>query len=507
MNLLHLVIKQMRQRALGTWLTMFSVLLAVALWAAISIFMREGDALFGQRDYGYDVLVGAKGSPLQLVINSVYHLDKSPGNIPYDLYEQMISPRGAYRGMVKLAVPFALGDTYKDLRILATSPKMFGMTEEGREMTDPFQYRKDKPFKIAQGRIFHPQKLEAIIGSEVTKLTGLKLGDKFFATHGAATPGQAPDEHKDIEWEVVGVLAPTHTAADKVLYIPLITFYCVQEHEHALDAQAAIKAGEDPSKIASPKPASQPASKPTHDDHDHASPATTQSDHDHNSPAAAKSDAAVASDAHDDHDHHEDESGFTRNADGTISVNLPKDEWQISGIFVRSRAPFYAQNLMYTLNNRNEAQGVNPASTMKAFFDTFLAPYGKLLQIVSNLVLVVASVSILVSIYNSVSARKKEIAILRALGATKSRILTMLCVEAGVIGFIGGLLGLLAGHLLVAGGSAYLQQLIGQGIAWHTIDRSELLYLGLVVLLAVLAGLVPGLKAYSTPVATNLVVS
>jgi putative ABC transport system permease protein len=86
MNLLQLVLKQMRQRALGTWLTMLSILLSVALATAVLIAYRESGKIFGQSDYGYDVIVGAKGSRLQLVLNTVYHLDVSPGNVPYTVY-------------------------------------------------------------------------------------------------------------------------------------------------------------------------------------------------------------------------------------------------------------------------------------------------------------------------------------------------------------------------------------------------------------------------------------
>ena len=100
---------------------------------------------------------------------------------------------------------------------------------------------------------------------------------------------------------------------------------------------------------------------------------------------------------------------------------------------------------------------------MREFFDIFLRPSMLLMQAVSWLVLIVAAVGILVSIYNSVSARKQEIAILRALGATRGRIVTLLCVEAGLIGLFGGILGIFAGHLVGVGGSMYMEQLVGEG--------------------------------------------
>jgi putative ABC transport system permease protein len=161
---------------------------------------------------------------------------------------------------------------------------------------------------------------------------------------------------------------------------------------------------------------------------------------------------------------------------------------------------------MYALNNSPLAvMGVNPASVMREFFDTFLRGSSLLLLGVSVLVTLVAAVSILVSIYNSVSARKKEIAILRALGATRRKVLALICIEAGLIGLIGGVVGILAGHLSAGAGSVFFARTLGEGINWLTPDRWEGVYLGGVVLIAVLAGLVPALKAYRTPVATNLV--
>src|SRR6185503_6304117 len=87
MNLFQLVLKQMRQRSLSTWLTLLSVLLGVSLAVAIMIIRREGRSVFGQSEFGYEAIVGTKGSPLQLVLNTVYQLDKSPGNIKYSFYE------------------------------------------------------------------------------------------------------------------------------------------------------------------------------------------------------------------------------------------------------------------------------------------------------------------------------------------------------------------------------------------------------------------------------------
>lgn len=504
MNVFQLVLKQMRQRSLSTWLTLLSVVLGVALAIAIMILRREAQAMFGQTDYGYDVLVGPKASPLQLVLNTAYHIDRSPGMVPYRMYETLTGRDFARQ--VRLAVPYAVGDTYKNQRIIGTLPTLFGVAEDGTRMPEDraFEYRPGRRYELAEGRVFHPRKFEAVIGSDIPKITGLKIGDTFKAVHGGSREGQTPDEH-DTEWTVVGVLEPTQTANDRVLFIPLISFYAIGEHEDALEAISMYrpppvetekpKAHEHDSPPAPPKAlenflsGAAPATAPAHDDHDHDHDGDGEPDH--------------AAEDHDDHAHHDHEQ-FSVNPDGTINLDLPKDKWMVSAILVQSRSPFAASSLMYAINNGVEAMAVNPASVMREFFSNFLEPGTKLWLLVAILVTLVATVSILVSIYNAIVARLREIAILRALGATRARILLQICLEAGLIGLAGGVLGLILGHLLAAAGSAYMRRLMGEGLNWAKIGNEELLYLVAVTVIAVLAGLVPAMKAYRSPVATNL---
>jgi putative ABC transport system permease protein len=487
MNLFQLILKQMRQRSLGTWLTILSVMLGTTLATGILLLRRGTESLFVQKDYGYDLIVGSgRGSPLQLVLNTAYQIDKSPGNLPYWVYEQLADtrrglggPQFDFRAHVALAVPFARGDTYKSRPIIATTPRMFGFDddlnpvplykeENGKPTSElsngVFQYRPGERFELATGRVFHPKKFEAVIGAEVAAKLGTKVGDKFHPTHGASKDvGEkaGPEEHvHGEEWQVVGILKPTGTANDRCVYIPLISFYCIDEHEEGLEAQSAAQKGMRATKKL------QPATGP------------------HEEP-------------------------YDLNKDGTIALKVPSEKWQISGVFVKSRGGVTPTNLLYHINNGGiaDAVAVNPAETMRSFFQTFLGPSSQVLLLISMLVSVLAAVSILVSIYNSVSARNKEIAILRALGATRNKVLLLICLEAGLIGVVGGLFGWAGGHLIGAAASQQLERQFGQGFKWWSVDSGEVAYLVAVVVIAVLAGLVPALKAYRTPVATNLVAS
>jgi hypothetical protein len=562
-----LVFKQMRQRALGTSLTLLSVLLGVALAVAVLLVRRESSHLFGQSDFGYELIVGPpRGADLSLVLSTVYQLGESKGNVPYKVYLDMVDKNGKYHSLVRQAVPIMIGDSYRGRRIVGTTPQMFGYDDDGNlvsaEGHRPWEYRIDKSFELETGRAFLPRRFEAVIGSEVaSKLNMCTAADKdkpenqgkvwkFQATHGMPPPGQVPEIHKPV-WQIVGILKQTHTAADRALYVPVVSLYSIEEHSSGLIQQAMLKAGIDPTKITAaempamlkqlgfnpdevpasvmrklaslgagkakaapgaavlpsatlPPPGSTsapaaPAVAPGGDlMRDVATPAP--------SPApATTAPTAGAAPAGGDED---EPDAYHLDKQGNIIPDIPEDEWAVSAILVKTRGPFQASSMEYDFRVANpDAMAVSPASTMREFFDTFLRGSTLLLLALAALVSVVAAVSILVSIYNSVSARQKEIAILRALGATRGKVLGLICLEAGVIGLLGGLLGLLAGHAVGAAGSLYFERVLGEGIRWTVVSVDELYYLLAVVVIAVLAGLVPALKAYRTPVATNLVAS
>jgi putative ABC transport system permease protein len=466
-SFLQLILKNMRQRALSTWLTLLSVLLGVGLATAIILFHRESKALFGQKDFGYDMLIGPKGSRLELVLSTVYDIHTSDvgiGLINYDVYEKLATSKPP---QVRWALPYVVGDLYGEFRVIGTMPHMFPTDWEGKKIEQrTFEYRKDKPLEFAEGRAFHPKKFEAVIGSEVARKSGLKIGSEFAPQHDA---GHGQGEHHHEEFKVVGILKRTGTAHDRGLYVPLTAYYAIPEHTQGLKDQAKLLRA----RLGLP-PEDAPTTLPSGE---LLAPLTQ--------PAKKVS--------------------YKENPDGTIDIDLPQKDWRITGIFVQNFGGFPQMLLTYQINNLPDAMAVNPAMVMVEFTDKFLSSSTQILLIIAFLVIIVAAISILVSIYNSVANRRREIAILRALGATQARIVSLICAEAALIGLFGGVAGLLAGHLLGAVGSVYLRSRVGQGINWVAVSPWELLYLLVVVGLSALAGLVPAMKAYKTDVATNLV--
>ncbi len=329
MSLFQLVIKQMRQRALSTWLTLFSVMLGVGLAIAILVLGRESRAMFGQHSYGYDVIVGKKGSKLQLVMNTVYHIDVSPGNIPFAVYGTLNN--GELSKYADIVIPTVVGDTLDGkYRIIGTLPKMFGVDDAtGKPLPEDetFEYKPDERFHLAQGVAFKPNRFEAVLGSDIPTLTHGKyqVGGTLQATHGTPLPGELLTTHPE-QWKIVGVLAPTHTAADRCVYIPLLSFYTIGEHGRAMNYLSQLRTGELPKIVGG--------------------------------------DDSVTVEA-DGTEHHK---YYTKLPDGTFHIDidkLPPDGWAVSAIIVKSRGGNTGQTLMYDINNDfikdANAMAANPA--------------------------------------------------------------------------------------------------------------------------------------------------
>lgn len=166
---------------------------------------------FGGRPTGFDAVLGAKGSALQLVLNTVFHLETSPGNISWHLYERMESdPR------IEAAIPYAVGDNYHGFRVVGTTQEVFTAFREGGISLSVMD----------GGRFFEGERREAVIGSTVARKTGLRVGDAFLPSHGFSEHG----EHHREEVLVVGILESTSSPADQVLWMPIEGVFRMEGH-------------------------------------------------------------------------------------------------------------------------------------------------------------------------------------------------------------------------------------------------------------------------------------
>ncbi|HLY09179.1 MAG TPA: ABC transporter permease, partial [Planctomycetota bacterium] len=178
MSLWKIVLKNVLQRRLSSALTAASIGLGVAIVIAVLALRAQTQEGFRQSAFGYELVVGPRqlGS-LQLVLNTVYHMETSPGNIPWSRYQELAAHKA-----VSAALPVSVGDSYRGARIVGTTPAFF----------DAFDYRIDgTPFRYDPGRLEQAMAgkevdgaFEAVVGSAAAARTGLKRGDTFQPSHG-----------------------------------------------------------------------------------------------------------------------------------------------------------------------------------------------------------------------------------------------------------------------------------------------------------------------------------
>ncbi|HMN42011.1 MAG TPA: ABC transporter permease [Phycisphaerales bacterium] len=453
---LTIILRSLKARAFSTTVTAFTVAVAVALMLVLLSMRDAGRQAFERGTGNMHLLVSRDQSPLVSVLNGVFYANAPRSPITMDEYERI-----AGSGPLEFAIPVQLGDSYEaKWPAVATTPEYFTL----------FKPAEDAAWTFSKGRAF-AKEMEVVLGAAVASATGLRLDDQIVLTHGiaqsrnasSAEPGAPPHVHSEFKYTVVGILAPTGTIHDRAVFTNLDSTWLI----HAFDRREREEhAGGTP------------------DEH------------------------------HNDHGDHGHDHGHDHEAEAPITLNdiTPADR-KITDIYIAiatrpgatvsaSIGPIAAGLVRDTT--------FNPALTVASP----AAEIGKLFVIVGSIdsifiamaivVMVSSGVGILLSLYNSMSERRRQIAVLRVLGCSRARVFSLIVTESAMIGTIGALAGLalsLAGGLLVAG---VLKDRLG--LVVHPVYSPPMIgavVLGTIVL-AALAGLLPALIAYRTPVANNL---
>lgn len=503
MSLWKIAWRSIEQRALASCLTGVSMALGVALVVAVLVIHSVVDRFFRQSSQGYDMIVGAtKGGRLQLVLNTVYHLSQPVENLPYSFYKEFLKDGekpGKFASLVDVAVPLCLGDSYEDFRVVGTTPAMF-------EVWAPYQ-----KYEFAAGRNFEQENyFEGVIGSVVASTTGLKVGDSFQPTHGIeATEGA----HKHDAFTVVGILKPTGTPNDRALFINMEGFYLLRGHAKEEEEQEGVgsQKSED-GRAGEHHDAHEHDKDGMHDEQADDHPATSEQEH----TEGEHTEHDEAEHAHDEHEraeHKEGEHAPDEREHGAAEHDhehahspLPESQREITAILVRSSATNLtaSMTLRRMINKGNEAQAVLPGAEIAVLLDLIVGNMRLLLLALSVLIVIVAGIGIMVSIYNSMSDRRRDIAVMRSLGARRSTVLSVILLESILLSLGGGAAGWLLGHALMALASPWV--LAHTGFAMGALQFSvwEAALLPGLVVLASLVGYLPALAAYRTDVAKAL---
>ena len=384
MSDLRFVLYSLKYRFLNSFLSIMLTAFGVSIALLISQFGNHIQNRINLDGQGIDIVVGAKGSPLQLILSSVYHIDIPTGNIAYSKAKKIMN-----NPQIEESIPLALGDNWRGFRIVGTTTN----------------YIRHYDMSLSTGR-YWDQNFEVVVGSSVN----LDIGDEFMGVHGLLEDGSSHEEHK---YDVVGILKPSGTVLDRLILTSL---------NSVLDIHGLHKVDNSFEKNHEHQHDHEHHKEEHHDVHEH--------DHD------------KEKHKNEDENHHK----HSKNDKETNKTNeLGSSE--ITALLIKTKSPIANINLPRSINRESSLQAANPALEINRLISLF-GIGSKSFAILSLILILIASLNIFSGLASNLENRMGDLAVLRAVGFSKKRIFKIIVLEGILVVLIGILLGILIGFLL-----------------------------------------------------------
>ena len=384
MSDLRFVLYSLKYRFLNSFLSIMLTAFGVSIALLISQFGNHIQNRINLDGQGIDIVVGAKGSPLQLILSSVYHIDIPTGNIAYSQAKKIMN-----NPQIEESIPLALGDNWRGFRIVGTTTN----------------YIRHYDMSLSTGR-YWDQNFEVVVGSSVN----LDIGDEFMGVHGLLEDGSSHEEHK---YNVVGILKPSGTVIDRLILTSL---------NSVLDIHGLHKVDNSFEKNHEHQHDHEHHKEEHHDVHEH--------DHD------------KEKHKNEDENHHK----HSKNDKETNKTNeLGSSE--ITALLIKTKSPIANINLPRSINRESSLQAANPALEINRLISLF-GIGSKSFAILSLILILIASLNIFSGLASNLENRMGDLAVLRAVGFSKKRIFKIIVLEGILVVLIGIILGILIGFLL-----------------------------------------------------------
>jgi putative ABC transport system permease protein len=463
MSLFGLSLAYIRARALNAALNLVLLALGVGMIVLLLLFSAQLEDRLTRDARGIDLVIRAKGSPLQLILSSIYQVDFPTGNIPFAEAE-----RWAGHPVVAEAIPLALGDSLAGFRIVGT--------EHG--------YAAHYGGGLAAGRLWQ-EPFEATLGARVAADTRLGVGDRFVGSHGLAPGGPDHGEHA---YTVVGLLQPTASVLDRVVLTPVESVWLVhgmEPYEHHDEEN-----GEH-----------QPAPLVEHREHaaelaGHTNEHGAERAEGTNQPGAERAEGTNQPGA--EHSGAADEQGAAGHLQGGGERPL-----EVTALLIRYKTPVAAVQLPRLVNQESALQAASPAFETARLLS--LVGIGMdTLHGVGLLLIATAGLSVFIALSNAMQERRYDLAVMRTLGASRRQLFTQPLLEGLLLAGAGALLGILLGHAVAEAVGRFLPEGRNIGLSGLSWLPQELYVLVLTLLVGLVAALLPAIQAYRTDIAAVL---
>jgi putative ABC transport system permease protein len=442
MNVLKISWKNIIYRPLSSGLSLLLLASGITIILITLLTSRQISDKFKNNSGGVDLVIAAEGSRLQSVLCNLYQIDKPTGNINY-------ARTGFARmhPMVEKAIPISIGDNYKTYRILATTHDYLSLY--GGE--------------IQEGKLWQTP-LEATIGSEVATKFKLKVGDNFAGGHGL---GESIEEHKDQQYTVVGILKKSNTVLDNLLLTSLESVWIL------------------------------------HAGHDHDSGGSfdiiSKEEHDAN---LAKKEAIHEHEEH-NHEHHHDHESTNPKDYEAILKGIDFKTREITAMLIQYKTTRARFTLPGIANNTDGMMAAEPAIEIRQLFE-LIEPAISIISLMAMVIVIIAAISMFIAMLNSLKDRQYEIAIMRTMGASTTKVFTMILLEGLLLAILGYLLGIGISHLGMELFSGYLAETYHYDFTGWIWLKEEWYILAGAIVIGIISALYPAIKAYRTDISKTL---
>lgn len=414
MNIFKISYKGLKDKKLSTFLSVLLVAFGVAIISSLLLLTDQLSKNLEKNAKDIDAVVGAKGSPLQLILSSIYYIDFPTGNIPLKDAREI-----AQNPMVKMAVPLALGDSYDGNRIVGTDSSFVNLYQ----------------LTLAKGK-FWENDFDVNIGWEIALSKNLKIGDEIFGSHGLTSEGEL---HESKPYKIVGIIAKQDNVVDNLVLTNLSSIWSMHNHE----------------------------------DEEHS---------EHDKPVIVEEEQG-----HKHHPYHEE---------------IEDDGREITSLLIQYRSPMSVIMFPKMVNESTFMQAASPAMESARLF-SLIGVGIETLEWFALLIIAISAISVFVTLYNSLKERKYDLAVMRTLGASKTKLFFIIITEGIIITVVGCLLGLAAGHFFVELIGKYQDE--GQiSFNGYVFLQQEFYLLIAGLLIGLIASIIPAIQAYKTEISKTL---
>ena len=421
-------------KPLNTVLSVILLTASVAIISLLILLQEQFEKQFSSNIDGVDLVIGAKGSPLQLILSSVYQVDAPTGNISYD--EAKVWMKHPF---VKTAIPLAFGDNYRGFKIVGTTP----------------DYLEKYGAKVEAGKIFS-KNFEVVIGSEIAKKLNIKVGDKFFGSHGDAEEGEV---HEEFAYVVSGIASPTGKVIDNLILSNIQSVWAMHEgHDHEEHQE-----------------------NPGHGEERH-----------------------VHEEAHQENPPHGEEGHIHKEGEEHHHDEISEEGKEITAVLIKFKNKMGFVLWPRLIAQNTDMQAASPAVEINRLFSLFGIGL-QALQYLAYGIMLISGISIFIALYNTLKERKYEFALMRVSGASRTQLLGLVLFESLLLCITGFVLGTIVGRVGLLWISSTTEQdykMTFDPFAF-ALEKEGVLFL-VTIFVGIIAALIPAIKAYRLNISKTL---